>query len=169
MQASNFRTILISLLGGALVSACGGPTGDTANEASEAPAMDHSSMAETPTELARTASPDGARVFFISPADGATVSNPIIVEFGISGMTVIKAGEVAENSGHHHLLIDTDLPDLGLPVPADDYHRHFGDASTSTEITLEPGQHSLQLLFADYLHIPHKPPVVSETISIIVE
>ncbi len=169
MHVSNYRTVLVSLLGVALISACGSPAGDAANEAAEAPAMDHSSMAETATELARTASPEGARVFFISPADGATVSNPISVEFGISGMAVIKAGEMAENSGHHHLLIDTGLPDLGLPVPADEHHRHFGDASTSTEVTLEPGQHSLQLLFADYLHIPHEPPVVSETISITVE
>jgi hypothetical protein len=54
-------------------------------------------------------------------------------------------------------------------VPADDKHRHFGDASTATELTLEPGQHTLQLLFADYLHIPHDPVVASETITITVE
>ncbi len=89
MHVSNYRTVLMCLLGVALISACGNPAGDAANEESKAPAMDHSSMAETATELARTASPEGARVFFISPADGATVSNPISVEFGISGMVVI--------------------------------------------------------------------------------
>jgi len=119
--------------------------------------------------LARTASPDGAGVFFISPADGDTVSNPIKVEFGIEGMAVVRAGDNQPNSGHHHLLIDTGLPDLGTPIPADDQHIHFGDGSTSTEITLPAGQHTLCMLLGDHQHIPHDPPVVSESITITVE
>jgi hypothetical protein len=66
------------------------------------------------------------------PADGANVKNPIRIEFGIAGMDVVKAGDDQPNSGHHHLLIDTDLPDLGLPIPADEHHVHFGDGSTTT-------------------------------------
>ena len=73
------------------------------------------------------------------------------------------------HSGHHHLLIDTDLPDPGLPIPKDDNHVHFGDGSTETEITLEPGEHTLQLMLGDHLHIPHDPPVTSEQITISVE
>ena len=119
--------------------------------------------------LPRTASADGARVFFISPADGATLSNPVSVEFGIEGMTVVKAGDSTPHSGHHHLLIDTGLPDMSLPIPADSRHVHFGDGSTATEITLEPGEHTLQMLLGDHLHIPHDPPLVSEVISITVE
>jgi hypothetical protein len=122
-----------------------------------------------PAIPARTASPEGARVFFITPANGDTVSNPIDIEFGIEGMTIVKAGDKQPASGHHHLLIDTDLPDLGAPVPADANHVHFGDGSTRTEISLEPGQHTLRLLLADYLHVPHDPPVVSEAITITVE
>ena len=120
-------------------------------------------------ELPRTASVPGARVYFITPADGATVSNPVTIEFGIEGMTVVKAGDDAAGSGHHHLLIDTGLPDPGLPIPADENHVHFGDGSTSTELTLVPGTHTLQLLLGDHLHIPHDPPVTSETISITVK
>ena len=108
-------------------------------------------------------------LFFISPADGETVANPIKVEFGIEGMDVAKAGDNQPNSGHHHLLIDTGLPDLGVPIPADGRHIHFGDGSTSTEITLPPGQHTLCMLLGDHLHIPHDPPVVSESITITVE
>lgn len=119
--------------------------------------------------LPRTASAEGASVFFITPADGATVSNPISVEFGIEGMTVVKAGDNQPQSGHHHLLINTGLPDLTLPIPADEQHIHFGDGSTATEITLEPGEHQLQLLLGDHLHIPHDPPVVSDRIAITVE
>lgn len=119
--------------------------------------------------LSRTPSPDGARVFFISPADGDTVSSPVRIEFGIEGMSVTKAGDAQPNSGHHHLVIDADLPDLALPIPADANYVHFGDGRTLTEITLEPGQHSLRMLLGDHLHIPHDPPVVSDSITITVE
>jgi hypothetical protein len=61
------------------------------------------------------------------------------------------------------------LPDLGLPIPKDAQHVHFGDGSTETEITLEPGQHTLQMLLGDHLHIPHDPPLVSDPITILVE
>jgi hypothetical protein len=84
-------------------------------------------------------------------------------------MTVVQAGDNTPDSGHHHLLIDTGLPDLSLPVPADANHVHFGDGSTVTERTLPSGEHTLQLLFADYLHIPHLPLVYSEPITITVE
>lgn len=117
----------------------------------------------------RTASPDGASVFFISPTDGSAVANPVSVEFGIAGMSVVSAGDDQSDSGHHHLLIDTDLPDTTFPVPADENHVHFGDGSTSTELTLTPGKHTLRLLLGDHLHIPHDPPVYSEAIEIIVE
>jgi hypothetical protein len=118
------------------------------------------------TELPRTAAADGARVFFITPEDGANVTNPVKVEFGIEGMSVVKAGDNTPHSGHHHLLIDTGLPDVGLPIPADANHVHFGDGSTSTEITLAPGEHTLQMLLGDHLHIPHDPPVASAVITL---
>ena len=118
---------------------------------------------------ARSASPEGAAVRFITPHDGATVSSPVRVEFEVTGMDLVPAGNNQANSGHHHLVIDTGLPDMNLPVPADDRHVHFGDGSSSTELTLPPGEHTLQLLFADYLHIPHEAPVYSEQITITVE
>ena len=119
--------------------------------------------------LARTASPEGASVFFISPADGDTVSNPVPIEFGIEGMDVVKAGQEQPRSGHHHLIIDAALPVPGLPIPADEHYVHFGDASTSTALTLDPGSHTLQLLLGDHRHIPHDPPVISGVITVIVE
>lgn len=119
--------------------------------------------------IPRSASPAGAELVFIEPQNGAQVRSPFPVEFGISGMAVLRAGEDVANAGHHHLLIDTGLPDLGLPIPADDNHVHFGDASTGTVLTLAPGEHTLQLLFADYLHIPHDPPVYSQKIVILVD
>ncbi|MCI0516972.1 MAG: DUF4399 domain-containing protein [Woeseiaceae bacterium] len=119
--------------------------------------------------LPRTPAPEGASVFFVAPADGAIVTGTFRVEFGVEGMSVVRAGDNSPSSGHHHLLIDTGLPDLALPVPADANHVHFGDGSSSTELTLPAGQHTLQLLFADHLHIPHEPPVYSERITVTVE
>ena len=130
------------------------------------PAAEQSAETDAPPALPRTASPQGARVFFITPADGTTVSNPVQIEFG---MSVVKAGDATPNSGHHHLIINADLPDLGAPIPANDNYIHFGDGSTAAEITLEPGQHTLQMLLGDHLHIPHDPPVVSEVITVTVE
>ena len=126
-------------------------------------------IAAEPAVLPRTPSVDGASVFFITPANGTTVSNPIRIEFGIAGMDVVKAGVDQPHSGHHHLLIDTDLPDVGLPIPADEHHIHFGDGSTATEISLPPGDHTLQMLLGDHLHIPHNPAVVSQPITVTVE
>ena len=148
------------------VSACG-------RQQAGAPEGEPSAAAEPATAaqpgIALTASPDSAAVFFITPSDGDTVSNPVSIEFGIRAMEVVKAGVDKPDSGHHHLLIDTGLPPAGLPIPADDQHVHFGDGSTSTEIALAPGQHTLRLLLGDHRHIPHDPPVASEPITIMVE
>jgi hypothetical protein len=129
-----------------------------------------SATIESPVaDISRTASPAGASVFFITPQDGDTVSNPVAIEFGIEGMSVVAAGVEETHSGHHHLLVDTDLPDMGMPIPADANHIHFGNAATSTALDLAPGQHTLRLLLGDHLHIPHDPPVVSGLITITVE
>ena len=119
--------------------------------------------------LPRTPSPPAARVFIITPKNGATVHNPFVVQFGLEGMTLAPAGTKAENSGHHHLLIDTDPPtDLSAPLPATDRIVHFGKGQTETTLTLTPGKHTLQLLFADMNHVPHQPPVISKRITITV-
>ena len=152
-----------------LASACGQQDAAPVAEQAPADAAEAATPAEQPA-LPRSAAPDGARVFFITPADGETVSNPVKIEFGIEGMSVVAAGVDETHSGHHHLIIDADLPEnLGMPIPADDNYIHFGDASTSTEVTLEPGQHTLRLLLGDHLHIPHDPPVTSDVITITVE
>ena len=162
------RIIALALLALGL-SGCG-QQGQEDPAQPESAAAEHAAQSEAdPVALPRTTSPEDARVFFISPADGDTVSNPIKVEFGIEGMEVARAGDNRPNSGHHHLLIDTGLPNLGMPIPADQQHIHFGDGSTSTEITLPAGQHTLRMLLGDHQHIPHDPPVVSEPITITVE
>ena len=153
----------------ALVAACSKQSDEAPAEAAQAPTEAAAVEESAPAAMPRSSSVEGASVFFITPADGDTVSNPISIEFGIDGMAVVPAGDNTPDSGHHHLLIDTGLPDLGLPIPADAQHVHFGDGSTSTEITLEPGEHTLQMLLGDHLHIPHDPPLASAVITITVE
>lgn len=111
-----------------------------------------------------------AEVMILEPQDGATVSSPVTVKFGIKGMTLIPAGIAHPESGHHHLLVDVDeLPDLTQPIPADAQHIHFGKAQTETSLELSPGKHTLQLLLGDQFHRPHDKPVISEKITITVQ
>lgn len=120
--------------------------------------------------LPRTPAPEGARVYFISPQDGDTVRGEIVVRFGLEGMGVAPAGVQVAKTGHHHLLVDAkSLPPLDQPIPADETHRHFGAGQTETRIALPPGKHTLQLLLADHLHLPHDPPIASEVITVTVE
>ena len=118
----------------------------------------------------RSPSAADARIFFANLENGDTVSSPFNVEFGLEGMDVVPAGTEQEYSGHHHLIIDQDeLPALDMPIPADSLRVHFGKGQTSTELALSPGQHTLQIVLGNHLHIPHDPPVVSEKITITVE
>lgn len=120
-------------------------------------------------DLPRNPSPKDVELYFISPRDGETVASPVTVRFGLRGMGVAPAGLAMENTGHHHLLIDAALPALDMPVPADANHVHFGKGQTETQLTLAPGRHTLQLLLADHLHIPHDPPVLSKPVTITVK
>ena len=118
----------------------------------------------------RTPSAAGAEVYIISPKSGAVVHNPVLVQFGLRGMGVAPAGVKFDNTGHHHLLIDTDAPsDPSTPLPATDKIVHFGKGQTETTLNLAPGKHTLQLLLADANHIPHSPPVISQKITITVK
>jgi hypothetical protein len=117
----------------------------------------------------RTPSPAGAEVYIISPKDGAKVSSPFVVQFGLKGMGIAPAGVKFDNTGHHHLLIDTDAPaDLNAPLPSSEKVVHFGKGQTETTLTLAPGKHTLQLLLGDSGHVPHNPPVISKKITVTV-
>ncbi len=111
----------------------------------------------------------GASVYIISPMDGATVTSPVTILFGLNGMGVAPAGTEKAGTGHHHLIVDAPLPPLNEPIPADENYRHFGGGQTQTTIDLLPGKHSLQLLLADHYHLPHNPPIYSEVVTITVE
>ena len=114
--------------------------------------------------------PDNARVYLIWPADGQVIQGgKFWVRMGLSNAGVAPAGIEKLHTGHHHLLIDVDLPPLDQEVPNDKNHLHFGLGQTEARIELPPGRHTLQLLFADDSHIPHSPPLYSKKITIFVK
>ena len=117
----------------------------------------------------RTKAPTGAEVYFISPADGATVSSPVTVKFGLRNLGVAPAGIEKEKTGHHHLLINQKLENYAEPIPADDKHKHFGGGQTEATVELPSGTHTLQLVIGDHNHIPHDPPIESAVITVTVK
>ncbi|MGL5836373.1 MAG: DUF4399 domain-containing protein [Waterburya sp.] len=114
--------------------------------------------------------PSSAQAYIIEPTDGARVPETFKIQFGLSGMDLAPAGMDQPNAGHHHLLIDQqELPELTASLPATEQIRHFGKAQTETELTLEPGEHTLRLVLGNYLHVPHDNPVISEPITVTVQ
>ena len=116
-----------------------------------------------------TPSPSNASVSFLSPADEESINGKVKVRFGLENFGVAPAGIQIENTGHHHLIIDADLPSQNLPIPADDNYVHFGKGQTEVELELSKGTHTLQLLLGDFRHIPHDPPIYSKRIEVYVD
>jgi hypothetical protein len=162
---------------GALILACGllVACGRQEPAAPSAPATPAAAPPAAPAAapaaaLTRKPAPAGAMAYIIEPADGARVSSPVRVVFGLKGFGVAPAGVQRNDAGHHHLLVDAPLPaNLALPIPNDEQHRHFGGGQTEVELTLPPGRHTLQLLLGDELHVPHDPPIASSVVTIEVQ
>ena len=125
-------------------------------------------QAQTPPRGGPTPAPAGAAVYFINLKDGARLPRSFTVQFGLRNMGLASAGTENGASGHHHLLIDVGLPALNEPIPSDFNHLHFGSGQSEAEISLPPGEHTLQLLFADKDHVPHATPLYSERIRVTV-
>lgn len=113
--------------------------------------------------------PENAKVYIIWPGDGQVIpGGKFWLRMGLSGAGIAPAGIEKEHTGHHHVLIDTELPPLDQEIPNDKNHLHFGLGQTEARIELPPGRHTLQLLLADDSHVPHKPPLYSKKITVIV-
>ena len=122
-----------------------------------------------------------AQVFFTEPQNGAQVKSPFVVKMGAEGVVIEQASKADDQEhlhsgnehsetvhGHHHIIVDALLPNLEQPIPSESVqHLHFGKAQTETTLDLEPGTHTLKLLFAKGDHVPWKP-VITDTIEITV-
>jgi hypothetical protein len=109
-----------------------------------------------------------SEVFFVEPKDGAELTSPFTVKFGVKNLLVEPAGEIKAGSGHHHLLINSDSTPSGESIPADQTHIHYGKAQTEAQISLEPGTYKLTMQFANGAHQSYGPEL-SKTINIIVK
>ncbi|MEJ6392477.1 DUF4399 domain-containing protein [Gymnodinialimonas sp. 2305UL16-5] len=124
-----------------------------------------------------TPAPEGAEVYFVNLEDGATVTSPVTIVFGLSGMGVAPAGTEQEGTGHHHLFLnraplgegEEGAEELLYGIPADDNHIHFGGGQTEVTLDLAPGEYTMQLVMGDLNHVPHVPPIASEYITVNVE
>jgi len=138
---------------------------EASEPASEAPAAATAAPAPAAT-MPRKTSPQGAMVYIISPENGEEVQSPVTVVFGIKGAGIAPAGIDLPNTGHHHLIVDSELASMATPIPADAQHIHFGGGQTEATVELSAGEHVLQLALGDYLHIPHDPPLLSDPVTV---
>ena len=116
--------------------------------------------------LERSAGSQEAELYFISPLDGDVVSKNVRVNFGLKAFGIAPAGVDFNQTGHHHLIVDAELPPLGRPIPSDMNHIHFGKGQTEVMLDLASGTHTLQLLLGDFRHVPHEPAIFSKQIVI---
>lgn len=108
------------------------------------------------------------RVYFVAPADGATVTSPFLVKFGVEGMDLKPAGDASPNSGHHHLLINLAAMSPGEAIPFSPTHMHFGKAQSEAEIKLPPGKYTLTMQFGNKDHLSYGAPM-SKSITVTVK
>lgn len=173
------KTLTAALLLLALLAGCAPSENTEQSDAASSPAAEmqtqsdkseHAGHGETKTDehAAHGGDHAGHKIFFVTPQDGAKVKSPLKIQMGLEGMDVKPAGELVENSGHHHLIIDGAPIEAGVVVPADDKHIHFGQGQTETEVELSPGEHTLTLQFADGHHKSYGPEM-STTIRVTVE
>ena len=170
MRNSILRPLGIAAITATLaLGACGGQNTGDAGSSSADSTSDKQAKAESTLPQGRLEAPGDARVYFIGLEDGDTVSSPVTLRFGLEGAGVAPAGTHKEGTGHHHLLVDVEDFATDRPLPSDEQHIHFGGGQTQTELELEPGEHTLQLVLGDWKHQPHDPVVSSERITIMVE
>lgn len=114
-------------------------------------------------------SAEGAKVYIVWPSNGTVIKGgKFWLRMGLTKMGIAPAGTVFPGTGHHHVIIDSDLPAMDEPIPNKDNYLHFGKGQTEARIELPKGQHTLQILFGDSGHTPHTPPLYSPKITITV-
>ncbi len=169
MSATRSLSLLLSAT--VLLAACSkkdeAPAAPAAEPAAAAAPEAAAPVAAAPAPVSAPA-PAGAKLSFAELKDGATVSSPLLVKFAVEGIAIAPAGSDAPASGHHHLVIDAELPAVDAPIPANANYVHFGKGQTETSIELTPGTHTLQLVFANGQHLPFNPQLASEKITVTV-
>ena len=171
---SKTRTLVLLLSTTLAVAACSQKSADQAAPAAAPATPPPAASVAAPaapavSAIPRQKAPDGTAVSFVGIKAGDTVSSPFKVGFAVTGAKLAPAGTTDAGTGHFHLIIDSALPPQDAPLPANANVKHYGKAQTEDTLTLPPGQHTLQIEFADGLHVPFDPPVVSDLITVTVK
>ena len=113
---------------------------------------------------------DSASVQIVLPAEGPfEEGSSVMVTLEVSGLTIASAGTTDPGTGHHHLMIDRDLPVGGLPIPSFQGQVHLGQGQLEYEIEgLDAGEHVVIAVVGDGTHIPLDPWVV-DTVRFVIE
>ncbi len=99
-----------------------------------------------------------AEAYFTNLKPGDSIETPFVLKFGLSGGWGLApiAKPLGGKSGHHHLLVNRDLPlDFKAALPFNEQYIHFGKGQMETVLTLAPGSYTLRMLLADDKHLPH--------------
>lgn len=171
MPMRTIRPLPLLLAATVALAACSQKSADQSQPAAPAAAPAAAAPAAPPPAagLPRQKAPDGTTVSFVGIKDGDTVTSPFKVGFAVTGAKVAPAGTTDPGTGHFHLIIDSDLPPQDAPLPANEHVKHYGKGQLEDTLTLPPGSHTLQIEFADGLHLPFDPPVVSDKITVTVK
>ena len=95
-------------------------------------------------------------VYFVKPRDGDVIEGPVVyVAMGVKGKELRPAGEIIPGTGHHHLIIDSEVIERGKLVPSKMEIMHFGNAETEVPVSLSKGKHKLTLQFTNGHHISY--------------
>ncbi len=181
-----FTAILFCLMVLTLAIACGGG-GDSEEEAVEDEVMEEAVEEAVEDEVMEEAVEEAVedevmeeavedevtegapRIFFIEPADGATVTSPVTFTFGYENFIIEPKGDIHEGAGHHHIAIDTECLPPGEAIPEADPWVHFGDGSATIEMQLPAGEQTLTIQIGDGEHVTLDEPGLCQTITITVE
>ncbi len=113
--------------------------------------------------------PEDGKVYFKNLKPGDKVKSPFKVEMGVEGMALDPAGDLIENSGHHHILINRDYYETGETIPMDEENLHYGDAQTEAELDLEPGEYKIVMQYANGYHQSYGEQMSAEVNIIVTE
>jgi hypothetical protein len=160
----NGRTLQWLALGLTVVvaAACGSEPEPAATSTSAAP----------PAATAAKPSSSSPRVFYVEPADGATVKSPVKLRFGIENyeLAAVPQGDITAarpRMGHHHVGVDTECLPPGTVIPKANPWVHHGGAQTEMDMQLTPGKHRLTLQLGDDTHTTIQGLCSSITVNVV--
>lgn len=133
-------------------------------------ALVFTALLAAPALAGPTPRPANAHLYIGWPNNREVIrEQPFRLWFGLRNIGIAPASIKKKNTGHHHLIIDAELPPMDEEIPSNKNYRHFGAGQSEILLELPPGRHTLQLLFADHNHVPHNPPLVSRKVTVTVK